>query len=163
MGVATQEISNAQEFARVLNTPRPVFILFVSEHCAACATAGPLFARTAGRHPWIVSLILDCAHTPRHPDVTGTPTLLIYLNGTLVDKLKGFGPEEDQVQCVQALFSRYDRSLRAKAPASPGAPPLRLPSDASPHAPGYRPPPAGGRAGSSPNPPGFDNPRLRQP
>lgn len=114
MGLATRKISSAREFEWVLNTPRPVFILFVSDHCPACMNAGPLFELTAWRHPWIVSLVLNCANTPRHPDVTGTPTLLIYLNGTLVEKLKGFGPEEDQVRFVGDTFRRYDQRKGAK-------------------------------------------------
>ncbi|OPB02950.1 hypothetical protein BFW89_14825 [Pseudomonas synxantha] len=163
MGVATRRISSAKEFNRVLNTPRPVFILFVSEHCPACAQAGSLFEQAAWKHPWLVSLVLDCAHTPRHPDVTGTPTLLIYQEGIVVEKLKGFGPLEEQEQCVTDIFNRYDLSKGASALASLDAPPLQLPSNANPHVPGYRPPPANGRAGSSPTPPGFDNPRSPQP
>lgn len=159
MGVATRRISSAQGFNRVLNTPRPVFILFFSEHCPACAQACHLFEQTAWKHPWIVSLSLDCAHTPRHPDVTGTPTLLIYLKGAVVERLKGFGPVEEQEQCVKDIFSRYDLSKGASALASPCALPLQPRSNASLHAPGYRPPPAGGRAGSSPTPPRFDSPR----
>lgn len=163
MGVATSSISSAKAFERLLNTPRPVFILFVSEHCPACAQAGPLFELHAWRHPRIVSLVVDCAHTPRHPEVTGTPTLLIYLNGALVEKFKGFGPLEEQAPFVQDIFSRYDLSKGASALASLDAPPLQPQSNASLHAPGYRPPPAGGQAGSSPGRPGFGNLRSRQP
>lgn len=163
MGVATRRISSAKEFGWVLNTPRPVFILFFSEKCPACAQACHLFEQTALKHPWIVSLILDCAHTPRHPDVTGTPTLLIYLKGAPVEKFKGFGALEEQEQCVKDIFNRYDLSKGASAPASLDAPPLQPPSNASLHAPGYRPPPAGGQAGSSPNPPRSDNPRSPPP
>ena len=163
MGIATWSIPSAKAFERLLNTPRPVFVLFVSEHCPACAQAGTLFEQAAWTHPWIVSVVLDCAHTPRHPDVTGTPTLLIYLKGSLVEKLKGFGPLEEQAQCVKEIFSRYDLSKGATALASLDAPPLQPPSNASPHAPDNPLPLAGGRAGSSPTPPGFDNPRSPQP
>lgn len=112
MGTATRKIADAKDFQRILNTPRPVFILFVSEHCPACAESGPLFELAAWKHPWIVSLVVDCANTPRHPDVTGTPTLLIYWNGVLVEKLKGFGPLENQAQAVEATFKRYNRVHR---------------------------------------------------
>lgn len=163
MGVATSRISSAKAFERLLNTPRPVFILFVSEHCPACVQAGPLFELHAWKHPRVVSLVVDCAHTPRHPDVTGTPTLLIYLNGALVEKFKGFGPLEEQAPFVQDIFSRYDPRQGANAPVSLDAPLPQPPSNASLHAPGYRPPPAGDRAGSSPNPPRSDNPQSPPP
>ncbi len=159
MGAATRTISSAKDFQRVLNTPRPVFILFVSEHCPACASAAPLFEKVAWRHPWIVSMVLDCAHTPRHPDVTGTPTLLIYEHGARVELHKGFGPVEQQQQYVDSLFSRFDRSKAARPPASPDALQPRPPSIASLDVPDYRLPPADDRAGSSAGQPVSDNPR----
>jgi len=159
MGAATRTISSAKDFQRVLNTPRPVFMLFVSEHCPACASAVPLFEKVAWQHPWIVSMVLDCAHTPRHPDVTGTPTLLVYERGNQVELHKGFGAVEQQQAFVEALFSLYDRSKAATAPASPVVLQSPPPLVASPHVPGYRPPQANDRAGSSAGQPAFDSPR----
>ncbi|QHF44626.1 hypothetical protein PspS35_12885 [Pseudomonas sp. S35] len=163
MGIVTATIANADDFNRALRTPQPVFMLFVSKHCPACEVSGPLFQGIANEHQSVVSLVLDCAQTPRHAEVTSTPTLLIYLNGTLMEKLQGFGPEDEQAQLIEAKFKHYADRTGAEPPASPAAPPPLPPSGASPHAPGYRPPPASGRAGSSPTPPGFDNPRSRQP
>lgn len=163
MGIATQKISNAKQFRRVLNTPRPVFILFISNHCHACVSAAPLFELIASRHPWIVSMVLNCAKTPRHPSVTGTPTLLIYLNGVLMDVFKGFGPVQEQVRFVTDTFNRYDQRKGAKPPASPAAHPPLPPSSASLRAPGYRPPPADGPVGSLPGRPTSDSPRSQQP
>lgn len=162
MGIATATIANAMDYRRALSTSRPVFMLFVSDHCPACACSGPLFELIAGKYPSVVSLVLDCAKTPRHPDVTGTPTLLIFLNGTLMEKFKGFGPEDQQAQFLEDTFKRYARRKGARAPASPAAPPPSPPSGASPHAPGYRPPSAGGRADSLPDRPGSGNPRSPQ-
>lgn len=116
MGIATATIANTEQFQQVLNTPHPVFLLFVSQHCPACAEAGPLFELIANKYPWVVSLVLDCADTPRHPEVTGTPTLLIYLDGVLMEKLKGFGPEEGQAQLVEQTFKHY---AKARRPAKP--------------------------------------------
>ena len=107
MGIATAVIANADDFQRALNTKHPVFLLFVSQHCPACADATPLFELIAGNYPWVVSLVLDTAQTPRHPEVKGTPTLLIYLDGKLMEILKGFGPEEDQANLVEQTFKRY--------------------------------------------------------
>lgn len=163
MGIANATIANAEEYRRALNTSRPVFMLFISDHCPACSSSGPLFEQIASQYPSVVSLVLDCAQTPRHPDVTGTPTLLIFLNGTLMEKFKGFGPLDEQEQFVEDTFKRYARRKRAKPPASPAAPPPQPPSGASPHAPGYRPPLASGPTGSSPGQPGSDSPRSPRP
>lgn len=163
MGIATATIATTDDYRRVLSSSRPVFMLFISAHCPACEVAGPLFEQIAAQYRSVVSLVLDCAKTPRHPQVTGTPTLLVFQNGTLMETFKGFGPEEQQAQFVEDTFRRYARRKAAITPASPAAPLPPPPSGASPHAPGYRPPQAGGRAGSSPGRPGSGSPRSRRP
>lgn len=116
MGIATATIVNAEAFQRVLKTRRPVFLLFVSQHCPACTDASPLFVRVARQYPRALSLVLDCAETPRHPEVTGTPTLLIYQYGKLIRKLQGFGPEEDQKKLVRQTFKDYAKARRPVKP-----------------------------------------------
>ena len=91
MGIATAVIADAKAYQQVLKAHKTVFMLFVSQHCPACGEAGPLFERIAGKYASSVkSLVLDTAQTPRHPEVTGTPTLLVFQNGEMVEKLKGF-------------------------------------------------------------------------
>ncbi len=148
MGYANASIANAEEFQQALSTSRPVFMLFVSEHCGACIYSAPLFELIAGKYPSVVSLVLDCANTPRHPEVTATPTLLVFLDGSLKERFAGLGPPQAQPEFIEGLFRRYAHEEDAGALASPAAPPPPPPSGASPHAPGYRPPPADGQAGS---------------
>ncbi|MBF6029034.1 thioredoxin family protein [Pseudomonas sp. P115] len=107
MGIATAIIDTDEEFQRVLDTPVPVFMLFVSQHCPACADAGPLFTRVASQYPQIKSMVLDTAETLRRSEVTGTPTLAVYRDGALMETFKGLGPEEDQPQLVEEIFKRY--------------------------------------------------------
>ncbi len=38
--------------------------------------------------------MLNTGESPRHPDVTGTPTVLFYKEGKLLKKLKGIGTRE---------------------------------------------------------------------
>lgn len=159
MAYATATIADADEYQRLLSTPHPVFMLFVSERCSACAGIGPLFVETAAQYPQIRSLVLDCANTPRHPLVTGTPTLLIYSRGTMMETLKYFGPEDKRRELLQDTFKRYAPHHVAKTPASPAVPPPPPPSNANPHAPGSRPPRVDDRAGSSPVPPSSGNPQ----
>ena len=119
MGLATETITNAEDYQRVLSSPYPVFLLFVSAHCPACTEAGPLFERVAAKYPNVVSMVLDCAQTPRHPEVTGTPTGLIYVDGQLKEKLKGFGSPEGQKQLLENTFKRYSKPRRpTKSPVA---------------------------------------------
>ena len=47
--------------------------------------------------------MLNTSESPRHPDVTGTPTVLFYKDGKLLKKLKGIGTE----QTLQEDFARH--------------------------------------------------------
>lgn len=163
MGLATATIADAEEYRQVLRTSRPVFLLFVSAHCPACASAVSLFEMIASQYLGVVSLVLDCANTPRHPEVTGTPTWLIYVHAELKEKHRGLGPMEDQASFVEGTFKRYGRRKRTTPPESPGAPQPPRQSSASLHAPGYRLPPASDPAGSSLNPPTSGSPASRLP
>ncbi|TFY93026.1 thioredoxin [Pseudomonas nabeulensis] len=108
MGIATAVIASAEEYQQVLAAHPIVFMLFVSQHCPACADAGPLFERVAAQYAGNVkSLVLDTAETPRHPEVTGTPTLLVFKNARQVEKLRGLGAWEDQEDTLKEVFERH--------------------------------------------------------
>ncbi|MHC8411738.1 thioredoxin family protein [Pseudomonas sp. Hz4] len=81
-------------YRKALNTWRPVILYFGSEHCCACEMAGPIFRQIAEpyRHQAQIYM-LNTSESPRHPDVTGTPTVLFYKDGKLLKKLKGIGTE----------------------------------------------------------------------
>jgi thioredoxin 1 len=115
MGIATTAIADASEYQKALQTQRAVFMLFVSPNCPACGEAEPLFLKVANRYRSRTKLyVLDTTQTPRHPSVTGTPTLLVLKNGKLVEKLKGFGPWETQEQTLKKTFTRHTRGVRTK-------------------------------------------------
>lgn len=164
MGIAKDVIASNADYKSVLAAHPIVFMLFVSQTCPACASAVELFEPIAESYePTVKSLVLDTAKTPRLEQVTGTPTLVVHVNGNIKKILKGFGPWETQERTLKDLFSLYAQQQAPGKPASPGAPPPPPPSGASPHAPGYRPPLGGGRAGSSPGRRASGNPRSQQP
>lgn len=107
MGLANATIADAEELRRLTNMQCPVFILYVSNDCPACTTAAPLFESIAAKYPSVLSMVVDCAQTQRNEEVTGTPTGLLYLNGELKEKMKGFGPLDNQAQFVEDIFKRY--------------------------------------------------------
>lgn len=82
-------------YRKVLKARRLVVLYFFNEHCGACISSGPVFLEIAKPfRPWMDIFMLDTAKSIRHPDVTGTPTVLFYKEGVLVKKLKGIGTEE---------------------------------------------------------------------
>ncbi|UEB98303.1 thioredoxin family protein [Pseudomonas sp. HN2] len=82
-------------YREALKTWRPVILYFANEHCPACEWAGPIFRQIAEPYRLRANIyMLNTSQSPRHPNVTGTPTVLFYKNGRLLKKLKGIGTEE---------------------------------------------------------------------
>ncbi|KJZ38863.1 co-chaperone YbbN [Pseudomonas fluorescens] len=82
-------------YRKALKTWRPVILYFGNEHCPACETAGPIFREIGERYRHHANIyMLNTSESPRHPNVTGTPTVLFYKDGKLLKKLKGIGTEQ---------------------------------------------------------------------
>lgn len=91
-------------YRKALKTWRPVILYFGNEHCPACDWAEPVFRQVAERYRHHANIyVLNTSESPRHPHVTGTPTVLFYKDGKLLKKLKGIGTE----QTLQEDFARY--------------------------------------------------------
>ncbi|MGF6281457.1 thioredoxin 1 [Pseudomonas sp. BT76 TE3572] len=94
----------APVYRKALKTWRPVILYFGSQHCPACETAGPIFRQIGERYRHHANIyMLNTSESPRHPNVTGTPTVLFYKDGKLLKKLKGIGTE----QTLQEDFARH--------------------------------------------------------
>jgi thioredoxin 1 len=101
-------------YRKALKTWRPVILYFANEHCPACEWAGPIFRQTAEPYRHRANIyMLNTSESPRHPLVTGTPTVLFYKNGKLVKKLKGIGTEET---LVRDFAEHIGRTKAATAP-----------------------------------------------
>ena len=110
MNPATHRSDLAPTYRKALKTWRPVILYFASEHCPACESAGPVFRKIAAPYRLRANIyMLNTRESPRHPLVTGTPTVLFYKNGRLVKKLKGIGTEET----LAADFARHIGRTRA--------------------------------------------------
>lgn len=97
-------------YRKALKTWRPVILYFANEHCPACEFAGPIFRQIAEPYRHRANIyMLNTRESPRHPLVTGTPTVLFYKNGKLLKKLKGIGTEET----LAADFARHIGRTRA--------------------------------------------------
>ena len=104
--------SLAPVYRKALKTWRPVILYFGNDHCPACEWAEPVFREVAQRYRHHANIyVLNTGDSPRHPDVTGTPTVLFFMNGRLLKKLKGIGTretlEEDFAKHIGRLRPRY--------------------------------------------------------
>ncbi|MHC8293673.1 thioredoxin family protein [Pseudomonas sp. LB3P58] len=104
MSSTTTPAALAPVYRKALKTWRPVILYFGNQHCPACETAGPIFRQIGERYRHHAQIyMLNTSESPRHPDVTGTPTVLFYKDGKLLKKLKGIGTE----QTLQEDFARH--------------------------------------------------------
>ncbi|POA33956.1 MULTISPECIES: co-chaperone YbbN [unclassified Pseudomonas] len=111
MNPKTAPITLAPQYRRALRTYRPVVLYFAHPHCYACEFAGPIFRATAEAYKDRAEFyMLNTAESPRHPKVSGTPTVLCYCNGKLLRKLKGF----DSAETLNNVFIALLGKARAK-------------------------------------------------
>jgi thioredoxin-like negative regulator of GroEL len=95
MNVTNTSSALAPVYRKALKTWRPVILYFANDHCPACEWAGPIFRQIAEPYRLRANIyMLNTSQSPKHPNVTGTPTVLFYKNGRLMKKLKGIGTEE---------------------------------------------------------------------
>ncbi|RUQ45093.1 thioredoxin, partial [Corynebacterium pseudodiphtheriticum] len=105
MNYVNAVIEDKAAFERALDTPKPVFVVFISDRCAACRETMPGFMRISEPYKdQIKLLILDCANTPRHPQVGRIPMLLIYRDQALVQSIPGLSE-----QALESAFEAHTR------------------------------------------------------
>ena len=94
----------APAYRKALNTWRPVILYFGNSRCPACEIAEPIFRQVAEQYRDRASIyVLNTGESPRHPNVTGTPTVLFYQDANLREKLKGI----DSKQFLSEVFARH--------------------------------------------------------
>ncbi|MCU0117524.1 thioredoxin family protein [Pseudomonas sp. B2M1-30] len=100
-------------YRKALHTWRPVILYFANQHCFACEIAGPIFRRVAEPYRHRASIyMLNTSECPRHPKVTGTPTMLFYKDGKLLKHLKGIRDEGTLVR----VFAEHIGKVKPPAP-----------------------------------------------
>ena len=103
----------APTYRKALSTWRPVILYFGNNHCPACEFAEPIFRQVAEQYRDRASIyVLNTSDSPRHPNVTGTPTVLFYKNAKLLKQLKGIGTQ----QSLEADFVTHVGKTKPKLP-----------------------------------------------
>lgn len=107
-------VTSQKDYRNALKTWRPVVFYFGHPHCYACGWADPLFCSVAETfQDRAIIYKLSTHESPRHPEVTGTPTVLFYKNGKLRRKLKGVG---DQASLTQTFAEHVGRTKPRRPP-----------------------------------------------
>ncbi len=106
-------VALAPTYRKALKTWRPVILYFGNQHCPACEEAGPIFRAIAEAYRHRADIyMLNTTESPRHPDVTGTPTVLFYKDGKLLKKLKGIASQQtletDFAEHIGKVKPRYE-------------------------------------------------------
>jgi thioredoxin 1 len=110
-------VALAPTYRKALKTWRPVILYFGNQHCPACEEAGPVFREIAERYRHRADIyMLNTSESPRHPNVTGTPTVLFYRDGKLLKKLKGIGTAQTLVANFVAHIGKVKPRYVARKP-----------------------------------------------
>lgn len=95
-----------QTFQQVIQDSRPVLVDFWAEWCPPCRAIAPVLDQIAGEADGryvVAKLNVDeNQQTAGQFRIEGIPTMLIFKNGKLVDRLVGAHPRQTIVQHLQA-------------------------------------------------------------
>jgi thioredoxin 1 len=105
MGAATLEFTQDNFEAEVLKSDRPVLVDFWAPWCGPCKMIGPLIDQLAVEHSDRFRIgklnVDDAQNVAARYGVNSIPTLLVFKNGEVVQKLQGGTTRKDQL--VSAL------------------------------------------------------------
>ena len=111
MGKKTFEVTQQNFEAQVLQSDLPVLIEFTADWCPPCKMLAPIVGDIAQRYEGKLRVGLLDSDTNQgivqKYDVLGLPTLLLFINGSPVERLVGFATREK-------IESRIVRHLSAE-------------------------------------------------
>lgn len=101
-----QNVTDAQFDQEVLKSPVPVLVDFWAPWCGPCRMIAPIVGELAGEYAGkakVVKMNTDENSTvPKQFGISGIPTLMVFKNGELVDRLVGAAPKAT----IKAMLDR---------------------------------------------------------
>jgi len=95
-------------FDELINSDKPVLVDFWAEWCGPCKMIGPVVEQLAGEYQGkavIAKMDVDQnAQVPAKFGIRSIPTLMVFKNGQLVDKVIGAVPKNVLEQKLQAAM-----------------------------------------------------------
>ncbi len=95
-------------FDELINSDKPVLVDFWAEWCGPCKMIGPVVEQLAGEYEGraiIAKMDVDQnAQIPAKFGIRSIPTLMVFKNGQLVDKVIGAVPKNVLEQKLQAAM-----------------------------------------------------------
>jgi thioredoxin 1 len=93
----------------VLNSPQPVLVDFSAEWCGPCKMLDPIVHQLAVEWKNKVKVVkIDADQNPdilMQYSVLGIPTLLLFKNGELMDRVTGFQPKDRLISKFSEHFN----------------------------------------------------------